>query len=207
MISSSLRKGLYAFAAFAVALLVSITLSACSSVSDEDQIRTMVDEEFSLIKEHDQATIDELMGDASSTADSLAQYGIDGSEFINSWLDGFDYSIGDVTIADDKTTATVNVSITSKQLYPILATWMTDYMEWVKSGAATSQDEISAKAGETMMSTLSSASPVATEVTLDVEKDGSWQIADSLNNDEAFEKSLLGDEEEFNNAMDAVLSF
>ena len=103
----------FAPAAVAAALLaLAIALVGCSSgPSDEEVIRQGVSEELAAIKAGD----DELISSVEEGAgEDLKTLGIDARDFMSAYLDGFDYSVGDVKVDGDS--ATVHLSITCRSM-------------------------------------------------------------------------------------------
>ena len=64
-------------------------------------------------------------------ATEFEQLGIDPKEYAKSYLEGFDYKIGDVTVDEDKGTATAEVTITCKSMNQIVEDFATQYQEKV----------------------------------------------------------------------------
>lgn len=103
----------FAPAAVAAALLaLAIALAGCSSgPSDEDVIRQGVSEELAAIKAGGDEFISSVEEDAG---EDLKTLGIDARDFMSAYLDGFDYSVGDVKVDGDS--ATVHLSITCRSM-------------------------------------------------------------------------------------------
>ena len=121
-------RALVASLAVVVAVSCGVVLGGCSSANPEQAIRDDLTATLDEVKNVDDATIEELMGSVDTS--QLEPYGIDGTEFARSLLDGFDYSIGDITVDGD--TATAQVSITCKSamdLYDELENMMTELSE------------------------------------------------------------------------------
>ena len=72
---------------------------------------------------------DFLSGLEEASGDEFEQLGIDPKEYAKSYLEGFDYKIGDVTIDEDKGTATADVTITCKSMNKIVEDFATQYRE------------------------------------------------------------------------------
>ncbi|MDR1014373.1 MAG: hypothetical protein LBL86_05270 [Coriobacteriales bacterium] len=118
----------------------------------------------------------------------LESVGIDPSELVSTWIDGFDYSIGAVTVTGD--TATVELSITCKQLSPAI-TAATDALMADESIAELSSDEVTQKTGEAIMDALRAAQPETTAVTIECEKVGNlWTEGASAEN--AYMSAIVG---------------
>lgn len=175
-----------------VALALAAVLSGCGGASDEEQITNAIDAELGIMVDPSDETIADLVEEAGAAeGGSLDQLGIDGTELVKSWIDGFAYEVGDITVDGD--TATAEVTITCKQLMVIINDWMDSFQDSVASQGFTTTDEIYAYAGETIMEDMGAAEPVATTVTFSFEKDGSdWTFPDSAENEQALVDAMLG---------------
>ncbi|MFR5091755.1 MAG: hypothetical protein ACLTDR_06805 [Adlercreutzia equolifaciens] len=75
--------------------------AGCSSgTSDEDAIRASLASELDSIKDIDDAFVNEFS--ESIDMSQLSVYGIDGVEFMKSYLSGFDYAIDSINVDGDK---------------------------------------------------------------------------------------------------------
>lgn len=176
----------------ALALVMGLMLAGCGP-SDEEKVKTAVDDEMSLITNPTDEMIQQLADEASSgAAGSLETMGIDSTEMVKSWIDGFSYEIGEVSVDGD--TATVDMTITCKQFGPVVTAWTDDLQTAASSGNFTSIDEVYSYAGQSLMDGLNNASPVTTEVTLDVEKGdgGDWSLPQNSNNQTAIMDAMIG---------------
>ena len=106
----SLTKGALLALAVALAATMLTGLVACGGESAEDVIRKGVTEELESIKNLDQAALDEIMAGAGAANAGLEEYGIDMEEFCRTWLDGFDYSVDNVTVDGENATATATIT-------------------------------------------------------------------------------------------------
>ncbi|WP_417142375.1 hypothetical protein [Raoultibacter massiliensis] len=109
----SLTKGALLALAVALAATMLTGLVACGGESAEDVIRKGVTEELESIKNLDQTALDEIMAGAGAANAGLEEYGIDMEEFCRTWLDGFDYSVDNVTVDGENATATVTITCKS----------------------------------------------------------------------------------------------
>lgn len=95
-------------AAMVVAALMVASLGAftgCSSnEANEEVIRSSIAEELDAYKNHDSSVVSQIQ---TQNAVALATVGMDGKEYANALLDGFDYSIEDVTVDGKNATATI----------------------------------------------------------------------------------------------------
>lgn len=187
------KKLWIALVALVAALAMSFTLVGCGGESDEELITKAIDEEMGIIVEPDDDTIQMLADEATSGAGSTFEtMGIDSAELVKSWIDGFGYTIGEITVDGDKATAEMN--ITSKQLGPIMMDWQANFQEDAISQGFTSMDEIYAYAGQTIMEEINGASPIETAVTVELTKDGNnWVFDQSSANQTALMDAMIGD--------------
>lgn len=187
------KKLWIALIALVAALAMSFTLVGCGGESDEELITKAIDEEMGIIVEPDDETIQMLADEATSGAGSTFEtMGIDSAELVKSWIDGFGYTIGEITVDGDKATAEMN--ITSKQLGPIMMDWQASFQEDAISQGFTSMDEIYAYAGQTIMEEINGASPIETAVTVELTKDGNnWVFDQSSANQTALMDAMIGD--------------
>ena len=193
MVTAKMKRAWFALVAVIAALALGFTLSGCAGESDEELITKAIDNEMSIIVEPDDETIQMLADQATSGAGSTFEtMGIDSAELVKSWIDGFGYSIGTITVDGD--TATVEMTITSKQLGPVMMDWQANFEENATSQGFTSMDEIYAYAGETIMDELNNASPVETTVEVEVNKDGNdWVFDQGAGNQTALMDAMIGD--------------
>ncbi len=193
MVTTKMKRAWFALIAIVAALALGFTLSGCAGESDEELITKAIDNEMSIIVEPDDETIQMLADEATAGAGSTFEtMGIDSAELVKSWIDGFGYSIGTITVDGD--TATVEMTITSKQLGPVMMDWQANFEENATSQGFTSMDEIYAYAGETIMDELNNASPVETTVEVAVNKDGNdWVFDQGAGNQTALMDAMIGD--------------
>ena len=98
-----------------IALVCGLVLSGCSKEpSAEELIRQDISDSLDRVKDLDDATVEELKESMDTT--SLEPYGIDAEELIRSMVDGFDYTIGTVTVDEDAGAATAELTVTSKSM-------------------------------------------------------------------------------------------
>lgn len=142
-------------AALAATMLAGLT--ACGGESAEDVIRKGVTEELEGIKNLDQAALDEIMAGAGAADAGLDEYGIDMEEFCRTWLEGFDYSVDNVTVDGDNATATV--TITCKSLMEGMTIFMDKVTALTDDTEAMSQsmDELNLQMGTMLMEALGEA--------------------------------------------------
>lgn len=182
------------FALFVLAVCsfaLAFTLVGCGG-NDKEEITKLVKTELDTLKD---PTNSEFVSTLSSTESQLAELGITQEDLLTSWLDGYAYEVGEVTVAGDGKTATVKVNITCKKLYDVITAWQNTFYDRVMNEGLTSTADIQAFAGKTIVEDLKAATPSTTEITLNVEKGSSgWQIPSSnTENDNAIASALIGE--------------
>ena len=100
------KKMLLAPLMAAIALCV-FALAGCGGPSVESLITNDLTQQFDEIKNGGD---DFLSGLEKASGDDFKRLGIDTKKYAKSYLDGFDYKIGDVTVDEDKGTATAEVT-------------------------------------------------------------------------------------------------
>lgn len=99
-------------ASAAVVAFGAMALGACSAQSDEDVIKDLITADLDQVKNIDEAFLDDVI--SSDDISYLADYGIDGKEFVKSYLEGFDYSIDGIEVDGDS--AFVSVTLICKSM-------------------------------------------------------------------------------------------
>ena len=166
-------------ATLACALAFVLALVGCSSgPTDADVIRQGIDEELSSIKSGDDELVSAV---AEGAGEDLDQLGIDSAQFLSAYLDGFDYSIGDINV--DGNTATVHLSVTCRSMNGIVSDFESKFTEALtEADDVTDEDALYKLAGEVLMQCVADA-PLKTsecDVTCEKDSDGSWSYADGV---------------------------
>ena len=159
-----------------------VGLAGCSSgTSDEDAIRASLSSELDSIKNIDDAFVNEFS--ESIDMSQLSVYGIDGVEFMKSYLSGFDYTIDSINVDGDS--ATAQITLTCKSYTGYLQALQTAVDEVTDALAALSNDEINQKIGEIVIGSLDGVELAATQpITITYTKvDGTWEPASSTSGD------------------------
>ena len=115
-------------------------------------------------------------------ATSSSSWAIDPKEYAKSYLEGFDYKIGDVTVDEDKGTATADVTITCKSMNKIVEDFATQYQEKIAAlDTMPSEDDLYKMAGQVMVDVTKAAKTKDTKVTFKytANDDGEWSADDS----------------------------
>lgn len=180
-------KRLIAVGALAVAMAFSACLVAgCSGQSDEEVIRTAITEELDGIKNLDEETASMLS--EGMDVSQLAEFGIDGTEFMTTYLEGFDYSIDGITVDGDTAEAVVTLTCKSysgfEQALTDAATDLMSNMSF-EDMANMSEEELNTLIGQTTMETLKNVEVAPCEpITIEYTKaNNTWTPSDSASND------------------------
>lgn len=168
-------------------LAISIfSLSGCGSSqqSDEELVRSSLASELDSIKNLDEKFVNEIS--EAIDMSRLSLYGIDGMEFMRSYLSGFDYSIDAVTV--DGETAQAQLTLTCKSYtgyQKALQAAVDDITANPDELAGLSNDDINKKIGEIVIQSLDGVELKPTEpVTINYTKvDDTWEAASSTSGD------------------------
>ena len=161
--------------------------------SEEEKAKQALDAELSQFVNPSDDEASKLVGEmGGSDLQQLEQLGMDGESLFKSWVNGFAYEIGDVKVDGD--TAKAPTKITSKQLYVVLTSWGDTFADDAMKQGFSTTDEIYAYAGKTFMAALDAATPVETEVTFTLTKDGKdWKLdMNNTDNQQALADSMFG---------------
>lgn len=156
-----------------------VLLSGCGGPSVEELITNDLTSQFDEIKNGGD---DFLSGLEEASGDEFEQLGIDPKEYAKSYLEGFDYKIGDVTVDEDKGTATAEVTITCKSMNKIVEDFATQYQEKVAAlDTMPSEDDLYKMAGQVMVDVTKAAKTKDTKVTFkySANEDNEWSADDS----------------------------
>lgn len=162
----------------AFVMIVALYLTACGGKSDEEIIREGVTEELNEIKNLEAEFLEELVDELDDAGD-LALLKIDSEAFCRAILADFDYNVGEITI--DGEDAIIEVTLTMKDTASILELWADDVMELATDEVVLSmtEDELYAKMGEMLMTSLEEGEVKDTVLELPYEKvDNVWQGTD-----------------------------
>lgn len=165
--------------------------AGCAQENSEEVIREGISQELDVFKNLDEATVEELV--SQSGASYLEDFGIDPSEFIKSYLAGFDYRIENVTVDGDAATATV---VLSSKDYAEYSNGIKEITETLTSGEGlegiTSLEEAYQVYGNEIMTMIDSLPVVESDpIELTFEKtDNMWAAA--AGTDQAIASALFG---------------
>ena len=171
----NLKKKLMLAATAALLAFGAVALTACGGESDEEAIEKALVADLDQVKSIDDAFLDEAI--SSDDLSYLADYGIDGKEFVKSYLEGFDYSIDGIEVDGDTALATVTLTCKSMDDYSeALSQAVEEMTSDVSRFADMSEDEVNQEIGSVIMSALSGlqAKPLD-PITIEYEKaNGQW---------------------------------
>lgn len=174
-----MKKKLLLAPLMAVLVACVVLLSGCGGPSVEELITNDLTSQFDEIKNGGD---DFLSGLEQASGDEFEQLGIDPKEYAKSYLEGFDYEIGDVTVDEDKGTATAEVTITCKSMNKIVEDFATQYQEKIAAlDTMPSEDDLYKMAGQVMVDVTKAAKTKDTKVTFkySANEDNEWSADDS----------------------------
>lgn len=163
-----------------------VALSGCAN--EEDQIRSELSKELDSVKNLDEGVIEQLVGAISSEDQEVFDsVGIDATEFVTTYFDGFDYTIDDVTVNGD--TADITLTLTCRTASALETAMMEvveniDYDELVSTGDMT-------MIGTAIIDAIRAVEPTQSgPVTIQAQKvDGTWNLDESA--DEALVSLMM----------------
>lgn len=163
-----------------VGLCVSL-LTGCGGPSAKEQIKQDLTEELAQVKDIDEDVLEQFDKNAG---EDLGEFGVSSSDFAQAYFDGFDYTIGEVKLAEDEKTAKVDVKIKMKNLGDIVKNFEGSYsekMNEIDPSTIRSSGELLVLAGEVLLDEAQAAEPVESDCTFDyrLDEDGEWEMADS----------------------------
>lgn len=177
-----MKKVLAAVVAAMMLTFGCMALAGCSQPSAEDVIREGLTKELDQVKNLDGELMSEV--GAMDAASELETYGITAQSFMETYFDGFDYSIDSVTIDEsDKNKATAVVTLKVKSLTDVYTKITEASTEFATSAdvASMSEDELNQKVGEIVLQAITDVPATETEaVTLPlVCENNEWQVTDA----------------------------
>lgn len=155
-----------------------LAVSGCGGPSAQDLIREELTKRFDEIKTGGDEFLKEL---DSTSSDSFNQLGIDGASWAKTYLDGFDYKLGDITVDNDKGTAEAKVTVTCRSIGNILTKFGSQYASKLTSEGITDEAELFKLAGSTLTEVTEAEPTRDAECTFTFTKNdkGEWSIDDS----------------------------
>ena len=185
------KRALSVFAAGMLSLGLALGLASCGPAgpSDEELIKTSIDELIATFKNPTEENLAEYIGDTDMS--EFEQYGIDIYEFFRNMFKRLDYTIDDVQVEGD--TATVTMTVTNADLAAAMEAASDTvgnnpeaYMEGVDTTDADAVMKALMSALFNEMYTVLDATDdlVTSEITINLTKtDGVWDIDESSVND------------------------
>ncbi len=171
-----MRKLLTVFTVVIAVAFSALCLGACNQApSAEQQIRSSLSQELDTVKNLDPSIVEAMEQGLMSSAD-LTEYGIDTQEFVKSYLEGFNYTIDNITVDGDSGEATITITCKS----------LSDFQTKMQEGAAALVEDMTngnipedtnAAVGEVAMEALQQTELAQTEpITIDYNLvNGTWQ--------------------------------
>ncbi|MDR0513808.1 MAG: hypothetical protein LBG81_01425 [Coriobacteriaceae bacterium] len=161
-------------------------LTACEK--EAEAIRKTIESDLEKLKSGD---IDAL-GDMSDTYSALEAEGIDSDRFFDVWLDGFDYAVGPITVKGK--TATIELSITIKQMGPAVSDFVEEATALSEEGAFDdlTEDEANALFNELLLAAMEKQTPTTESVVLTYNREGASWVA-AAGNDAKLNQAFLGE--------------
>ena len=170
-------------------LLAVLAIPGCGP-SDEQRIQEALSQQLDATKDKDPTVCSALISDDAKQ--KLSNAGIDADTFATAFLDGFDYSLGQVAV--DKDTASVDITLTSKTLSSVTNQLNQYAQDDYSSGASanSTEDDIRNQVAQASTDAVQSASPVQHQpITVTLHKqNNTWIVDQSINGDIA--KAFLG---------------
>lgn len=148
-------------------------LSACGP-SVENMIREDLAAQFDAVK----AGGDDFVAAATESAgESFTTLGVDPAAFVDAYLDGFDYTINEVTV--DGSMATADVTVTCKSMNDVMTSFQTSFaaaLNEIDPASPPAEDELYRTAGQLLLEAAQSAEPKETTCSLSYTEDseGVW---------------------------------
>ena len=136
-----------------LAVVCSLALAGCQGgPTAEELIRESLIQEFDELKG---GVNDELLENMMKSADgSFETLGIDGKTFAGAYLNGFDYSIGDIAVNDGGDHATADVTVKAKSIKGIIKSFQSAFeakLGEMDLTALSNEDELVKLGGELLM--------------------------------------------------------
>ncbi len=158
-------------------------LTACGAMTAEDLIRADLTSQLDELKEADDDIIAEFVAGLGDAEDEFEALGVDPSEFMTAYLDGFDYSIDEVDV--EESTAEATVTVTCKSLADIMENAADEYLDRldeVDLTSDTSEEQLYQLMGEIMMEAAETAELTSTECTFTYtcDDEGVWTADDGV---------------------------
>lgn len=158
---------------------LALSLAGCGGGSDEEAaVRVTLEGELDFIEEGDAGFVEMA---AASMGDDLAACGVEAVDFVEAYLKGFTYEIGDIEVEGDA--ATAEVTMVCKSVTTYTSDLQAATAELLSGGSldGTGVDGLSAAVGDLMVGVWDNVEPTAcAPVTVSLEKvDGEWVVSEA----------------------------
>lgn len=178
IVKKGTRGVLAALIALACGLVVGFGLVGCQS--EESQVKDALTQELDTIKNHNE---DAQQVFKEAGGDYLLTLGLDSTTFLDAWLEGFSYEIGDVTLGSDGKTADVAVTITAKRLDTAFDVVINELPTWIADNPSVTEEEALNHAGTMIIEQLKATSPSTSNVIINLTKsDQGWAVSEQGSN-------------------------
>ena len=184
---SQIIQGVLAVLLGIFALMGAAALSGCAGNenNNEDIIRDSLSSELDSIKNIDDSFVNDFS--ESINMSQLSMYGIDGVEFMKAYLDGFDYTIDNITVDGDQATAQITLTCKSYTGYTQALQAAVDEIKANPDSisAMQSDSEINDVIGDIVIDSLNNVDLATTEpITITYTRvDDTWEPASSTSGD------------------------
>ena len=170
-----LKKKARAAALLALCLVMLLALAGCGNSGAKKKIAADAAERLEAIVSGDYSSLAYLA--VGLDADGLAEYGVDETELLVAFLDGFSYEVGDVTVSGS--TAIVSVTLTCKSYAEFYEAFEDAVFDIALDNSSASDSKLAALYCEALYEALADASHVTINVELTYEKiDKTWYPTD-----------------------------
>jgi hypothetical protein len=174
-----MKKIVLAMGVALISLALTGLLAACGSTGDKEAIQDGLTSELEQLKDPRSPL---WLDNIAASEGGLTE------DFVNTWAQSYSFEIGEITVEGD--TATATVSITCKQLYPIVGS-IQAALSNNETFAGMTAEEAAAKVPAIAQEELEKAQAVTTEISIPCEKqDNTW--SEGVDAPAEYEKALLG---------------
>lgn len=171
------RHRVVAALAVLVAAVVLAAAGCGSRPSAEDAVRSAVAAGFDgFEKDRDQAFVDKMLGGVSGDLDRL---GVDRKAFAKAYYAGMSCKVRDVSVDEEKGTATVDVTVSIKSMDEIISTFQKRFAKQAGAkGQWTTDQQLMDLGAKLMVQVAKDAKPRKTDISMTYERgsDGSWKL-------------------------------
>ena len=162
----------------AIVLAISTVVGCGAKENQKEVIKKSITEELDSVKNLDEKFMEDCIEAAG--ASELEAMGIDPEEFVKTYLSDFDYTVGDITVEDEK--ATVNVTLKCKDFTAYageLEKAATEMLTDMEEMGNLSKEEVKKKMAAIILDSMSGlevkeTEPIAVEYEL---VDGKWVVS------------------------------